>query len=82
MSLDPQLLELLACPEDKGPLYYLEDEDSLVNPRLARRYPIREGIPALLVDEAEDLDASELARIQARIDAEAIAPSFDPATND
>ena len=38
MALDPQLLEILACPEDKGPLLYFEDEDSLYNPRLKRRY--------------------------------------------
>ena len=34
MALDPQLLEILACPEDKGPLLYFEDEDALYNPRL------------------------------------------------
>ena len=36
MALDPQLLEILACPEDKGPLLYFEDEDALYNPRLKR----------------------------------------------
>ena len=34
MALDPKLLEILACPEDKGPLLYFEDESSLYNPRL------------------------------------------------
>ena len=34
MSLDPQLLEVLACPQDHGPLTYLEDKNVLVNPRL------------------------------------------------
>ena len=48
-----QLLEILACPEDKGPLYYLRDEDSLYNPRLHRRYAIRDDIPIMLIDEAE-----------------------------
>ena len=38
MALDPQLLEILACPEDKGPLLYFADEDALYNPRLHRRY--------------------------------------------
>lgn len=42
MSLDPKLLSILACPDDKGPLYYLADEDSLYNPRLRRRYVIRD----------------------------------------
>ena len=45
MTLDPALLEILACPEDKGPLYYLEDEALLYNPRLHRRYDVRDGIP-------------------------------------
>ena len=42
MSLDPMLLEILACPEDKGPLFYLEDEDILYNPRLRRIYRIED----------------------------------------
>ena len=37
MALDPQLLEILACPEDKGPLLYFEDESILYNPRLKRQ---------------------------------------------
>jgi len=35
MALDPKLLEILACPEDKGPLLYFEDEQALYNPRLS-----------------------------------------------
>ena len=53
MALDPKLLEILACPEDKGPLLYFEDEQALYNPRLKRRYPVRDDIPILLVDEAK-----------------------------
>ena len=53
MALDPQLLEILACPDDKGPLLYFEDEDSLYNPRLKRRYAIKDDIPIMLIDEAE-----------------------------
>ena len=37
MALDAALLEILACPEDKGPLYYLEDEDAAVQPAAAAR---------------------------------------------
>ena len=55
MALDPQLLEILACPEDKGPLLYFPDEDTLYNPRLHRRYVIRDDIPIMLVDEAEGI---------------------------
>lgn len=59
MTLDTHLLEILACPQDKGPLMYLEDEDTLYNPRLKMAYPIREGIPVMLIDEARVLDDSE-----------------------
>jgi uncharacterized protein len=56
MALDPQLLEILVCPEDKGPLHYLESEDCLYNPRLRRRYAVRDDIPVMLIDEAETVD--------------------------
>ncbi|MEJ5920708.1 MULTISPECIES: Trm112 family protein [unclassified Corynebacterium] len=52
MSLDPQLLQILACPRDKGPLEYLEGEQVLVNPRLKIAYTIDDGIPVMLSDEA------------------------------
>ena len=76
MALDPALLSILACPEDKGPLYYLEDEDVLFNPRLQRVYEIRDGIPVMLIDEARTVDDAEQARLQGRIDQEAIAPTW------
>ena len=53
MALDPELLEILACPEDKGPLTTSRTSRSLYNPRLQRRYPIRDDIPMMLIDEAE-----------------------------
>ena len=52
MSLDPKLLDILACPRDKGPLTDLEDESVLVNERLGIAYPIEDGIPVMLSDEA------------------------------
>lgn len=52
MSLDSKLLDILACPRDKGPLEYLEDEQVLVNPRLKIAYRIDDGIPVMLSDEA------------------------------
>ncbi|MGD9705269.1 MAG: Trm112 family protein [Acidimicrobiia bacterium] len=76
MPLDPKLLEILACPEDKGPLYYLADEDTLYNPRLHRRYHVRDGIPVMLIDEAEAVDDTEHARLMARVEAEGIAATF------
>ena len=77
MTLESFLLEILACPEDKGPLYYLEDEDTLYNPRLTRRYRIENDIPVLLIDEAETVDQAEHARIMARIESESIAPTWE-----
>ena len=52
MSLDPLLLDVLACPVDKGPLLWFEDEDVLYNPRLQKSYAVVDGVPVLLVDEA------------------------------
>jgi uncharacterized protein YbaR (Trm112 family) len=78
MTLDPQLLEILACPEDKGPLLYFADEDALYNPRLRRRYLIREGIPVMLIDEAEAVPDAEHARLVAKAEADGIRPTFEP----
>jgi uncharacterized protein len=77
MSLDPVLLEILACPEDKGPLLYFESEDSLYNPRLHRRYAIKDDIPVMLIDEAEAVDDAEHDRLLAKAEAEGIKPTFD-----
>ena len=63
MALDPLLLEVLACPEDKGPLLYFEDEDRLYNPRLRRSYAVRDGIPVMLVEEAETVTESDHQRL-------------------
>ena len=57
MTLDSALLAILACPEDKRPLYYIESESVLYNPRLKRTYEIRDGIPVMLVEEATTLTA-------------------------
>lgn len=77
MSLDPVLLEILACPEDKGPLFYFEDESILFNPRLARTYRIDEGIPVMLIDEATSIDDAEVKRLTAKADADGITPTFE-----
>jgi uncharacterized protein YbaR (Trm112 family) len=77
MALDPQLLEILACPDDKGPLLYFEDEDSLYNPRLKRRYAIRDDIPIMLVDEAETVSDEEHERLVAKAESAGIQPTFE-----
>ncbi len=80
MALDPKLLEILACPEDKGPLLYFADEDALYNSRLRRRYAITDDIPIMLIDEAETVDDGEHERLLAKAAAEGVRPTFDPAT--
>ncbi len=78
MPLDARLLEILACPVDKGPLFYFTDEDSLYNPRLQRRYRIHEGdIPVMLPDEAEDVDDAEHARLLAKAETDGVTPTFE-----
>jgi uncharacterized protein YbaR (Trm112 family) len=53
MTLDPQLLEILVCPNDRGDLDLLEDEQVLVCRKCGYRYPIRDDIPVMLIDEAD-----------------------------
>ena len=77
MALDPQLLEILACPEDKGPLLYLEDEGALYNPRLKRRYEVRDDIPVMLIDEATTVDDAEHERILTKAESAGIRPTFE-----
>ena len=77
MALDPQLLEILACPQDKGPLLYFADEDALYNPRLRRRYRVQEGIPVMLIDEAENVSDAEHERLVAKAAAEGLRPTFE-----
>jgi uncharacterized protein YbaR (Trm112 family) len=76
MALDHLLLEVLACPEDKGPLIYFADEDRLYNPRLRRSYAVRDDIPVMLIDEATTLDDSEHARLVAKAEKDGLAPTL------
>jgi uncharacterized protein YbaR (Trm112 family) len=77
MALDPALLEILACPEDKGPLYYVESESLLYNPRLHRRYDVRDGIPVMLIPESTTVDDAEHARLMDVIESSGIGATFD-----
>ncbi|MEN9644823.1 MAG: hypothetical protein RL238_1492 [Actinomycetota bacterium] len=76
MALDPRLLAVLACPVDKGPLYYLGDDGGLYNPRLRRRYVVSNGIPVMLPDEAVEVPAAEAEALDARIAAGELSPTF------
>jgi uncharacterized protein YbaR (Trm112 family) len=55
-NLDPKLLEILVCPLTKGPLTYNVEAGELVSKQAGLAYPIRDGIPIMLVDEARQLD--------------------------
>lgn len=76
MSLDPLLLEVLACPEDKGPLLYFEDEERLYNPRLRRSYAVRDGIPVMLVDEAQSVNDAEHDRLMRKAESEGVVSTL------
>ena len=77
MTLDASLLAILACPDDKGPLFYIESEQVLYNPRLRRTYAVRDGIPVMLIDEATTLDDAEHERLEALVAEHGIAPTFE-----
>ncbi|HEY6335416.1 MAG TPA: Trm112 family protein [Alphaproteobacteria bacterium] len=55
-GVDPKLLEILVCPLTKGPLRYDREANELISERAGLAYPIRDGIPIMLVDEARRLD--------------------------
>jgi uncharacterized protein YbaR (Trm112 family) len=77
MALDPLLLEILACPQDKGPLLYFPDEEALYNPRLRRRYSIKDDIPDMLIDDAESVSEAEHERLVNKAEAEGIKANFE-----
>lgn len=55
-EIDPKLLEILVCPLTKAPLRYDREAQELVSDQAGLAYPIRDGIPIMLVDEARSLD--------------------------
>ena len=66
--IDEELLRILVCPADRGPLLLVDDTDDqlLYNPRLRRAYRIEDNIPVLLIDEAVEVDDDEHARLIAK----------------
>jgi hypothetical protein len=58
-EIDPRLLEILVCPLTKAPLRYDRDAQELVSEEAGLAYPIRDGIPIMLVDEARPLRDDE-----------------------
>jgi uncharacterized protein len=59
--VDPRLLEILVCPLTKGPLRYDSAHQELISDKGGLAYPIRDGIPIMLVDEARELAPDEKA---------------------
>lgn len=57
--LNPKLFEMLVCPLTKGPLKYNSEKNELISPRAKLAYPIRDGVPVMLVDEARKLKEGE-----------------------
>jgi uncharacterized protein YbaR (Trm112 family) len=55
-AVDPKLLEVLVCPVTKGPLEYDRANNELISRRAHLAFPIRDGMPIMLVDEARQLD--------------------------
>jgi uncharacterized protein YbaR (Trm112 family) len=61
MDVDPKLLEILVCPVTKSPLVYDRARQELISKKAGLAYPIRDGIPVMLPDEARPLSESERA---------------------
>ena len=84
MALDTRLLEILACPDDKGPLYYFPaavsgtEGDGLFCPACRRRYGVKDDIPVMLVDEATVLAPADAEALLARAAELGLEPTFRP----
>lgn len=59
-EIDPKLLEILVCPLTKVPLRYDSEKQELLSDQAALAYPIRDGIPVMLIDEARPMEDSEI----------------------
>ncbi len=57
--VDPRLLEILVCPLTKGPLTYDREANELISTKAGLAYPIRDGIPIMLADEARSIEPSD-----------------------
>lgn len=57
VPVDPRLLEILVCPLTRGPLTYDRARNELISPKAGLAYPIRNGIPIMLADEARSLES-------------------------
>lgn len=76
MALDPKLLEILACPEDKGSLLFFATEQVLYNPRLKRKYRVENDVPQMLIEEAKAAEPSEHERLLELAARDGVKPNF------
>ena len=61
-EIDPKLLEILVCPVTKSSLSYDRENQELISDKAGLAYPIRDGIPIMLVDEAREIDTMNKTR--------------------
>ncbi len=60
LAVDPKLLEILVCPLTKGPLIFDRENNELVSKAAGLAFPIRNGIPIMLMDEAREIDETKV----------------------
>jgi uncharacterized protein YbaR (Trm112 family) len=58
-GIDPRLLEVLVCPASRGPLKLDPENNELISKKAGLAYPIRDGVPIMLIDEAREIDDNE-----------------------
>ncbi len=68
MALDDELLDILVCPQCKGSLLYLEEDELLFCEECNLKYNIEEDIPVMLVEEADEVDEEERAELLKKAD--------------
>jgi uncharacterized protein YbaR (Trm112 family) len=79
-KVSDELLRILVCPEDKGPLELVDDGKFLLNPRNGYKYPIRNGIPVMLIEEGKKFQDTSLIRTNG-VGKEKSAASKDKSAN-
>ncbi|GJL90673.1 MAG: UPF0434 protein [Hyphococcus sp.] len=63
VEIDKRLLDILVCPQTKGPLVYDRARSELLSKKAGLAYPVRDGVPIMLVDEARSLSDEELQKL-------------------
>ncbi|MEC3980072.1 Trm112 family protein [Amycolatopsis sp. H20-H5] len=69
MTLDERLLDILACPVDKGPLLYLPEDSLLYNPRIRRLHRIESGVPQMRADQSSTVEDDQHQKLLGKAEA-------------